>query len=56
MIAAERKTLKNLNETFFAGELPADCSEDALEQLISVLLKNPNIREKFMQIMENIEA
>ncbi len=47
---------KKFDQAFFSGELPDDCSEDLLEQLITGLLKNPNIREKFMRIMDNIGA
>lgn len=47
---------KKFDQTFFVGEIPDDCSEDVLEQLISSLLKNPNIKEKFMRILEKVVA
>lgn len=43
---------RKFDETFFANELPENCPDDVIDQLISGLINNPRVREKFMKAME----
>ena len=51
-----QENARKFDESFFADQIPTDCSQDVLETIIAGMLKIPNMKEVLQRLLHSVPA